>query len=174
VGGDFERKGGAELVDLVASRLSGRCELDVVTHAQFDAPPGIRIHRLGPNSSELRKLYRAADLFVLPTRADCFGHAAVEAMACGTPVMMTNVGGAADIVVPGETGWLLDSPASLSAALDRALQSRERLQAMGEAARRRAELLFDGASNDRRLADLLVGLVQPSASHHRAPHVTST
>ncbi|MGH2610392.1 MAG: glycosyltransferase family 4 protein [Tepidiformaceae bacterium] len=172
VGGDFDRKGGQELVDLVASRLAGRCELDLVTHAGVAPAPGIRAHKLGPNSPELRELYRAADLFVLPTRADCFGHAAVEAMACGTPVMMTDVGGARDIVAPGETGWLLDSSAALGAALEDALQSRERLHAMGDAARRRAETQFDGAANDRRLADLLLRLAQPAASRelrHASP-----
>jgi glycosyltransferase involved in cell wall biosynthesis len=51
---------------------------------------------------------RSADLFVYLSRADTFGLVVAEAMACGTPVLATNVGGLPGIVVDGRTGWLVE------------------------------------------------------------------
>ncbi len=50
--------------------------------------------------------YSAADLFVMPTRAEAFGQVVIEAMACGTPVVGFDVGGVPDMVRPGQTGLL--------------------------------------------------------------------
>lgn len=160
VGGDFKRKGGPELLDVFSAKFSGRCVLDIVTTAADVEPrPGVRVHRLGPNSAELRSLYQHADVFVLPTRAECFGHAAVEAMASGVPVIITDVGGTADIVEHRETGWLIGpGRADLELAIEAAISQPELLRAMGLAARARAERLFDGQANDHRLADLLISL----------------
>jgi glycosyltransferase involved in cell wall biosynthesis len=162
VGGDFERKGGDMLVDVFRERLVGRCELDIVTHAsarRSSSVPGLRFHSAEPNSDVLRRLYERADLFVLPTRADCFGIAAVEAMASGLPVIMGNVGGAADIVSPGENGWLIQpKEGELSEVLEAALARPEHLAAMGSSARRRAEERFDGRQNDERIIELMVEL----------------
>jgi glycosyltransferase involved in cell wall biosynthesis len=105
----------------------------------------------------LRDLYRNADLFVLPTRAECFGIAAVEAMASGLPVIFGDVGAARDIVDDGETGWLIEPTAeALARALEYALDRREQLPHMGRRAREVAEERFDGARNDARLVDLLL------------------
>jgi N-acetyl-alpha-D-glucosaminyl L-malate synthase BshA len=51
-------------------------------------------------------LLAAADLFVLPTDAESFGLSALEALASGTPVIGTNVGGLSEVVRDGETGVL--------------------------------------------------------------------
>lgn len=48
--------------------------------------------------SKLARIYNASDLFVLPSRFEPFGLAALEAMACGTPVVVTNQGGFPDFV----------------------------------------------------------------------------
>jgi len=52
--------------------------------------------------------YSAADLFVLPTRAEAFGLVVLESMACGTPVVSFSVGGVTDLVRPGITGYLAE------------------------------------------------------------------
>jgi len=157
VGGDFERKGGPTLLKVFRERFADRCELDLVTPAHVEPSPGIRVHRAEPNSALLHDLYAHADLFVLPTRADCFGHAAVEALASGLPVIVTNVGGVSDIVDDGVTGWLIEPTAeSLAMALERALGCRDQLPAMGRRGRLVAEERFDGPRNDRRLVELLI------------------
>lgn len=157
VGADFERKGGPLLLDVVRSRFRGRVELDVVTHAAQPDSGGVRFHRAGPNSPELRSLFAGADLFVLPTRADCFGIAAVEAMASGLPVLMGDVGAAREIVDEGETGWVIPHDgAAMAEVLESALRSPERLSHMGRRAREVAEQRYDGRVNDRRVVDLLL------------------
>lgn len=53
-------------------------------------------------------LLSIADLFLLPSSQEAFGLAALEAMACGAPVIASNAGGLPEVVVEGETGHLLD------------------------------------------------------------------
>jgi glycosyltransferase involved in cell wall biosynthesis len=82
------------------------------------AGPGIRF--LGPVQGEtLRDLYRNARLYLLPGEED-FGISAVEAQACGVPVIAYGRGGVLESVIPGETGIFFSepSPAGLSRALD--------------------------------------------------------
>lgn len=169
VGGDFERKGGKVLLDVFRSRFAGRCDLDIVTRDEVMPSPGVRVHRAEPNSPLLRELVAQADLFVLPTRAECFGIATIEAMASGLPVIVGNVGGAPDIVDDGRTGWLIEPTAiGLARALEHAVTRRECLPAIGRQARAVAEQRFDGARNDVAVIDLLLaeaGRAQRAARH---------
>ncbi|MGE5595016.1 MAG: glycosyltransferase family 4 protein [Hyphomicrobiales bacterium] len=159
VGGDFARKGGDLVVDAVLGPLRGRAELDIVTRDDVPEAPGVRVHRATPNSPELRALYANADLFVLPTRAECFGIATVEAMASGLPVIMGDVGGARDIVQDGRTGWLIPPDAeALRDRLERAFRQPARLAAMGARARKVACERFDGARNDAAIVELMLEL----------------
>ncbi|MCE9577110.1 MAG: glycosyltransferase [Deltaproteobacteria bacterium] len=64
-------------------------------------------------------LMRAADLFVLPSRYEGFPNAALEALACGTPVLAAACPGVPGLVFPGENGWLV--PAEDVGALTRGL-----------------------------------------------------
>ncbi len=64
--------------------------------------------------------YSAADLLVLPSRYESFGLVALEALACGTPVVATQVGGMKNIIKQGETGFLVanGSPSSLAKGVE--------------------------------------------------------
>lgn len=156
VGADFERKGGPALLDVVRSRTDD-FELDLVTRADLPHSDWYRVHRADPNSPLLQRLYAEADLFVLPTRAECFGVAAVEALASGLPVVMGDVGAAREIVDEGETGFVIRPDADdLACVLDSIARDPGRLDSMRMRARSVAEQRFDGRRNDGRMVDLLL------------------
>lgn len=172
VGGDFVRKGGDLLLRAISGRFAGRAEIDVVTRDEVEPTDGVVVHRCEPGSTELKDLYATADLFVMPTRADCYGHAVVEALSSGLPVIAGDVGGVGDLVVDGETGWTIEPTLDeLLRALEEADRRRDQLPAMGAAARRFAEEHLDGRRNDRRLIDLMLGLCEQRAdtSSQRVP-----
>jgi len=77
--------------------------------ADFTPPAGrFRFVHLGDiaNEGKLPEVYGLADLLVLPSREDNLPNTAVEALACGVPVVGFRVGGLTDIVTDGETGYL--------------------------------------------------------------------
>jgi D-inositol-3-phosphate glycosyltransferase len=70
---------------------------------------GSRVHRRPAQSHEwLSSYYRAADVCVVPSRSESFGLVALEAGACGRPVLASAVGGLTTIIDDGATGYLLD------------------------------------------------------------------
>ncbi|MGH7538571.1 MAG: N-acetyl-alpha-D-glucosaminyl L-malate synthase BshA [Gemmatimonadales bacterium] len=56
---------------------------------------------------DVADILRGADLFLLPSETESFGLAALEAMACGVPVIATSVGGLPEVVVEGASGFLV-------------------------------------------------------------------
>ena len=146
VGADFERKGGPMLLDLYRSHLRGECELHLVTRHAIEPEAGVQFHTgLRPGDPRLRELYRSSDMLVLPTLADCYSMAALEAMACGLPVVISKVGGIPEIVVDGHTGILIEPgrPESLLRSVRALLGSPDLRRRMGAAGRRRVETLYD-------------------------------
>lgn len=118
---------------------------------------------------ELERVYRSADLLVLPTLADEWGLVVNEAMACGLPVLgSVHSQAVTELVEEGRTGWRYDPerPAGLMAALDRvAAAGRPGLRAMGRAARQRVAGLTPESMADR----LLQVIEDVLAVHRRRP-----
>ena len=91
--------------------------------------------------SELPKYMSAADVFAMPSYHESFGLAALEAMACGIPVVAARVGGLKTIVRNGETGYLIEwhCPEPFAQQLDVLLSNPALRTSMGREARTRAE-----------------------------------
>jgi glycosyltransferase involved in cell wall biosynthesis len=165
VGGDFARKGGDALLDWFTRHGVGRCELHLVTRQppRLETElPGLHVHTgLEAGDPRLRALYAECHIFALPTRADCFGVASIEAMATGLPVITTTVGGIPDIIEDGRQGYLVppdDAPA-LGARLDSLLSDAVMRQEMGAAGRERVLDRFDAHKNAVRQIALMKELV---------------
>jgi D-inositol-3-phosphate glycosyltransferase len=99
----------------------------------------VRFHRPAQRAV-LAEWYRAADLVVVPSHSESFGLVAVEAQACGTPVVAARVGGLVTAVRDGETGSLVDGhdPARWARAIGDLLDDDARRHAMQAAAVRHA------------------------------------
>jgi D-inositol-3-phosphate glycosyltransferase len=78
--------------------------------------------------ADLAQWYRAADLVVVPSYSESFGLVALEAQACGTPVVATAVGGLRTAVADGISGVLVDGhdPKAWSSVITRLLQEPQR------------------------------------------------
>ncbi len=157
VGGDFERKGGDVLLKAFRSLEPGTAVLRLVTRSSIETEPGVEVYNgLSQNDPELRDLFETSDVFVLPSRSEMFGIAAVEAAAAGLPLVVTAVGGLAELVVDGETGFSMqpDDDRALVVHLRSLAEQPSLRRTMGAAARRRAEQEFDADVNAARLVAL--------------------
>jgi len=92
---------------------------------------------LGKRSQDLLPYYySAAELLVMPSLYESFGMVALEAMACGTPVVASQVGGLAFLVQDGITGYFVPDgdPEQLAERLSRLIQDPELRRRMGKQA----------------------------------------
>ena len=113
------------------------------TARQLAADLGLadRVHFVAPRPHHiLSSYYRAADLVIVPSRSESFGLVALEAAACGVPVVASAVGGLLNIVHDGVTGLLVDGrdPARYARAISQLLDDPAGAAAMGAAAAVRA------------------------------------
>ena len=93
----------------------------------------------------IASLYSAADLFLCPSRADNLPNTVLEAMACGTPVIGSRIGGIPDMVRPNKTGWLheSDDADALARAINKAIAEKNRWSVYRETARKVAVNEYD-------------------------------
>ncbi len=94
---------------------------------------------------DLPELYARADIAVFPSRWEGLGLAAIEASACGLPVIASAVGGLQEAILDQETGLLIppEEPKLLAEAIVELARDRARRVLMGHAGRRRVERHFD-------------------------------
>ncbi|HVS14975.1 MAG TPA: N-acetyl-alpha-D-glucosaminyl L-malate synthase BshA [Thermoanaerobaculia bacterium] len=117
------------------------------------AEAGVRSLGLEPavewlgNLDRVEDVLRSADLFLLPSRQESFGLAALEALACGVPVVATRAGGLPEVVVDGECGALREvgDVEGMAEAAIRLLEDHELHRRYAAAGRRRALERFDRA-----------------------------
>ncbi len=129
---------------VVGSDGDGSGELDRLRRLADDLDVGESVEFVGRVPQEqLAWYYSAADVCVIPSFYESFGLAALESMACGTPVVSSRVGGLSTIVEHGRTGYLKSwrCPEAFAHSLEMILSNRSLQDSMGVAARRRAETL---------------------------------
>jgi len=105
---------------------------------------------------DIPRVLRATDVLVCPSLFETYGMANLEAMACGVPVVSVNVGGPAETVVDGETGFLVpprDAPA-IAARVMQLLADEGLRQRLGKRARQRVLENYTLEKNVARLQDV--------------------
>jgi D-inositol-3-phosphate glycosyltransferase len=103
----------------------GEAELERVHRLVEDLGLEARVRFVAPQAhATLATYYCAADVCIVPSRSESFGLVALEAAACGTPVVAANVGGLRYVVEHGSTGYLVDGrdPDDFAAPIDRVLR----------------------------------------------------
>jgi glycosyltransferase involved in cell wall biosynthesis len=105
------------------------------------APSRIRLLGWRTGAEALAPLYSVAEALVLPSWREGFPTVVGEAMACGTPVLASRVGGISELVVEGRTGWLIPpgDDAALQAGLALVLAHPEAVNSMRPQAKAMAE-----------------------------------
>jgi glycosyltransferase involved in cell wall biosynthesis len=128
----------------ILSEALARLQFDDVTLISIGrnaptVPEGLSHFHVGyvDEDQRLSVLYSMADVFIIPSLQEAFGQTALEAMACGTPVVGFDAGGIPDMVRPDETGWLAKTGnvRSLHQALETALENDGERERMGRRCR---------------------------------------
>ena len=116
---------------------------------------------------KIREVYALADVFVCPSIYEPLGIVNLEAMACGTAVVASRVGGIPEVVVDGETGVLVDYDAEDAEGFERGLAEAvnavagdpDRARALGEAGLKRARDEFSWRTIAQQTVDIYKGLI---------------
>jgi glycosyltransferase involved in cell wall biosynthesis len=116
---------------------------------------------LAGERNDVAQLLAASDVFVLSSRSEGLPLSILEAMAAGLPVVAANVGGVSELVLQGETGFLVPpgDPRSLAGALEHLLDDPGLRGRLGAAARIRVEERFDLVSTRQAHLDLYSALL---------------
>lgn len=154
VGNDFKRKGGEELLEVFREHFQEKAELHIVSGAEIDlqGTKNVYVHRgVKALSAELAELYQKADVFVLPTKEECFGLVFMEAMAAGLPCVGTDVMAVPEMVRDGETGLLVGAgnKNELKNAIEKLIDDAELRRRMAENARKVIDEEFNYEKNCR-------------------------
>jgi glycosyltransferase involved in cell wall biosynthesis len=125
---------------------------------------GDRVHFLGFRM-DVKDVYEALDIFAMPSRCEALGYALLDAMTAELPAVASRVGGVPEVVVPGETGFLIPvgDHRALAAALKPLLDDPELRRRMGRAGRERVVRHFSEREMVARTIELYRRLLNGAA-----------
>lgn len=125
----------------ILGALSGAKDFNLQHFISSAGLDDVVTHRPPVNARELAGWFRSADVVVMPSYSESFGLVALEAQACGTPVVATNVGGLSRAIADGRTGMLVDGhdPADWADAFEALYDDPQTRGDMGRAAAVHAE-----------------------------------
>lgn len=146
IGSDFRRKGGDVLLAAwpsVVERVPD-AELTVIGPAPRHVPDGVEVVRGPWDPLRVVQELTRASVFAMPSRCETWGDVFLEAMAYGLPCVGTTNDAMPEIIVDGETGWLVapDDPRELADRIIDLLVDPDRSAAMGAAGRELVERQF--------------------------------
>ena len=125
-----------DVVGVIAGDGPLKADLEArITRAGLDGSVRLLGHR-----GDIEQVFEGLDIFVQSSKSEGMSNTILEAMASGLPVVATHVGGADEMVVPGETGILVppSNAERMADALARLVEGAELRTRMGQAGRRRA------------------------------------
>jgi glycosyltransferase involved in cell wall biosynthesis len=146
----------AEVVSEASFLLAGEGELsDQLKRLARELGIEQRTHFLG-RCEKIGALLQVSDVCVLSSKAEGFSNAILEYMAAARPVVATDVGGAAEAIVQGETGYLVESgdDEAMAERIISLLREPDRARAMGERGRRVVEERISCAGQLKRTEEL--------------------
>jgi len=144
--------------------IGGGTEEDRLRHMARDLGIGERVHFVGFRTDAAEWL-QSVDISVLSSVKEGLSNTVLESMAAGKPVVATDVGGNAEVIVENETGFLVPAraPSELGAAIARVAGSPETIASFGRAGRRRVDALFTVESMVTHTERLYLDLVSQGA-----------
>jgi UDP-glucose:(heptosyl)LPS alpha-1,3-glucosyltransferase len=163
-GSGWERKGLRFAIKAVESLDNSKMRLLVAGRGEPDRYQSAQAQFLG-EVADLRRIYAAADMFILPTIYDPFSNACLEALACGLPVITTRANGFSEIIEDRIHGCIVnranDIP-ELRKALELWSEPTRRLAARPTILKRAS--LFDISKNVERTLEILIQTAANAAS----------
>lgn len=158
-----------------AAALAGEFDLQLVLVGDGESRPTLeaaaaraplagRVHFLG-HRADTQSVYRAMDAFVLPSLQEAFPMVVLEAMACGVPVVATDVGDVSQLLGAGEFGTVVTpgSLESLREALRALLNDAPRRAHLAAAGRQRVVANYSGERMARTYASIYESIGRPTA-----------
>ncbi|KPJ89110.1 MAG: hypothetical protein AMJ53_16060 [Gammaproteobacteria bacterium SG8_11] len=148
--GNLSNRKGADLLPEIMAQLGDKYELTATAGLRDvnNSLSGSNIRVVGRLSqSDLVSAYQNADVLVFPSRLEGFGYSALEAMACGTPVVASRSSAIPEVVIHDETGLLCEpnNVGEFVQAIRFLKNNPDKLSQYAEAARIRAENAFPEA-----------------------------
>lgn len=163
--GNLTRRKGADLLPAIMARLGEGYSLEYTSGLRTDdflaeIPNARALGRL--DHDQVREAYRRADLLLFPTRLEGLPLVAMEAMACGTPVIASDTASLPEVITHDVTGALCrkDDADDFVAAIRRLTADADKRRTMGQAAREAAVARFSLDRMTRDYIALLEDLVR--------------